>query len=158
MKELRKHGLSFVESAIEKDDEAFTISKELIECLFCDISKLSTKYCNEIFCDLPYTYSERRIDCVLLPALSKLSHSMVLVELPAHRHCSNRKFKVNDSNGRIDYWCIYKGYSFVIELKHSFDCFTTQKTRDDKVVNRWLKMNEQLESVKDEIGRASWRG
>ena len=151
MEELRRHNLSFVATSAEKNGEAFSVAKELVENLFCDMSKLSTKYCNDTFCDLPYTYSERRIDSILLPALSKLCQSMVLVELPAHRYCSNKRFEVNDSSGRIDYWCIYKGYSFVIELKHSFDCFTTSKTRDDKVSTRWLKMNEQLESVKDEV-------
>ena len=82
MKEIKKHGLSFVEmeSNTEKND-SFNIAKELIENLFFDMAKLSTKYCNGIFCDLPYTYSERRLDCVLLPALSKLCNSLVMVEV-----------------------------------------------------------------------------
>jgi hypothetical protein len=52
MKEIKKHGLSFVEmeSNTEKND-SFNIAKELIENLFFDMAKLSTKYCNDIFCD-----------------------------------------------------------------------------------------------------------
>lgn len=152
MKEIKKHGLSFVEmESNTEENESFNIAKELIENLFFDMAKLSTKYCNDIFCDLPYTYSERRLDCVLLPALSKLCNSMVMVEVPAVRECANRRFSVDKSNGRIDYWCIYKNYSFVIELKHSFDCFTTDTTRERNLTSRWVKMHEQLQSLEKEI-------
>ncbi|MBR6366814.1 MAG: hypothetical protein IKR89_00395 [Bacteroidaceae bacterium] len=152
MREIKKHGLSFVEteSNIEENEE-FNIAKELIENLFFDMAKLSTKYCNDTFCDLPYTYSERRLDSVLLPALSKLCNSMVLVEVPAIRECANGRFNVEKSNGRIDYWCIYKNYSFVIELKHSFDCFTTNSTKEDRVVSRWIEMHKQLQSLKKDV-------
>lgn len=151
MNDIRKHGLSFMEEATNMDVESYAVAKELIENLFFDMAKLSTKYSNNIFIDLPYTYSERRLDSVLLPAMSKLCNSLVLVELPAKRKCANYRFHVDESNGRIDYWCIYKDYSFVIELKHSFDCFTTQNTREDKVTARWIKMNEQLQSLEKEI-------
>lgn len=152
MKTIKKHGLSFVEMESNiAEDEGFKIAKELIENLFFDMAKLSTKYRNDIFCDLPYTYTERRLDCVLLPALSKLCNYMVMVEVPAIRECANRRFKVEKSNGRIDYWCIYKNYSFVIELKHSYDCFTTDKTRERNLTSRWVKIHEQLQSLKKEI-------
>ena len=148
---IKKHGLAFIETYTDSEDECFLIAKELMENLFHDISKLCTKYNNDKLFDLPYTYRERQLDCVLLPALSKLCKSIVLVELPARRQCSNRRFKVDESNGRIDYWCIYKDYSFVIELKHSYDCFTTLTTREDTVTSRWIKMNEQLQSIEKEI-------
>lgn len=151
MEDLKRNGLSFVEMDMVSESESNIVAKELIENLFFNMSKLSTKYDNESFCDLPYTYSERRLDCVLLPTLSKLCKTKVLVEVPAIRQCANRRFQVDESNGRIDYWCIYKNYSFVIELKHSFDCFTTNTTRENKVIIPWLKMNEQLESLKHEL-------
>ena len=148
---IKCHELTFYEKATDNEDESYNVAKELVENLFFNMSKLSTKYCNDTFCDLPFTYSERRLDSILLPVLSKLCNSMVLVELPTTRYCSNRKFNIDEANGRIDYWCIYKDYSFIIELKHSFDCFTTMKTRENKVSSRWLKMNEQLESVKEDV-------
>ena len=148
---LKRNGLSFVEMDMVTEGESNCVAKELIENLFFDMAKLSTKYDNDTFCDLPYTYSERRLDSVLLPALSKLCETKVLVEIPAIRQCANRRFQVDESNGRIDYWCIYKNYSFVIELKQSFDCFTTDSTRERKVIKPWLKMNEQLESLKLEV-------
>ncbi len=152
MKPIKKHGLSFVEMESNiSEDEGFKIAKELIENLFFDMAKLSTKYCNDKFCDLPYTYSERMLDCVLLPALSKLCNYMVMVEVPAVRECANRRYNVKKSNGRIDYWCIYKNYSFVIELKHSYDCFTTYKTRERNLTSRWIKMHEQLQSLEKDI-------
>ena len=150
MKDLKKHGLSFVEFETIPDGESNAVAKELIENLFMDMAKLCTKYHNDTFCDLPYTYNERVLDCVLLPALSKLCDTKVLVEIPTTRKCSNRRFQIDEYNGRIDYWCIYKNYSFVIEFKHSFDCFTTDTTRRH-MIKRWIKMNEQLQSIDHDI-------
>lgn len=147
IQEIKRHGLTFYEKATEQENESYNIAKELVENLFFDMSKLSTKYCNEIFCDLPFMYSERPVDSVLLPVLSKLCNSLVLVELPVTR----KRIDFDESSGRIDYWCIYKNYSIVIELKHSFDCFTTSKTRERKVTKRWNTMIEQLTSVNDDV-------
>lgn len=155
MKQVSRHSLSFFEMASEADGKDFAVAKELVENLFFDMAFLSTKYDNDQFCDLPFTYRERQLDSILLPALSKLCDSKVFVELPAIRQCSNRRFQVDESSGRIDYWCIYKNYSFVFELKHSYDCFTTDITREDTVINRWIKMNEQLQSIEKEVKQYS---
>ncbi len=143
---LKKHGLSFYKTVSEKEGEDFEIAKELIENLFCDMAKLSTKY----VWDLPYTYRERQLDSILLPTLSKLCRGQVITELPAYRICNNRRFQVDESSGRIDYWCIYKNYSFVIELKHGYDFFSTPTTQG-RVTARWIKMQEQLQSIEKEI-------
>lgn len=155
MEPISKHGLSFFEMASEIEGEDYAVAKELVENLFYDMAFLSTKYDNDQFCDLPYTYRERQLDSILLPALSKLCDSKVFVELPTRRQCSNRRFQVDESSGRIDYWCLYKDYSFVIELKHSYDCFTTDTTREDTVTERWIKMNEQLQSIAKDARRYS---
>ena len=151
MRAFKKYGLSFVEETTDRIDDVYIVTKEFVEKLFCEVSKLSTRYDNDIFSELPYTYTERRLDCVILPVLSKICNGLVLDEYPVQRQCSTNKFNVDNSMGRIDYWCVYGGYSFVIELKHSFDCFTTKGTREDKVVKPWYKMNEQLESIKKEV-------
>lgn len=126
MELIKRYGLSFYEMASDNSDDAYLAAKRLLESLFFQLSKLSTKFCNEKydFCDLPYTYTERRLDSVLLPALSKICDSLVLTELPV-----DRKLKGDLSKGRIDYWCIFEGYSFIIELKQSYDDFGTDKTR-----------------------------
>ena len=155
MQQISKHGLSFFEVASEVEGEDYAIAKELMENLFYDMAFLSTKYDNDQFCDLPFTYRERQLDSVLLPALSKLCDSKVLAELPAIRRYSNRRTQVDESSGRIDYWCLYKDYSFVIELKHSYDCFTTDVTREDTVADRWITMNEQLRSIEKEVKQYS---
>lgn len=131
----------------EEENEEVSLAKEFIENLFYDMAKHCTKYDNDSFSDMPYTYGERQLDSILLPSLSKLCKSMVFTEYPVIRQCKNRKFNVDKSNGWLDYWCIYKGYSFIIELKHSYDCFTTPKTRENTVIKPWIKMNEQLDSL-----------
>lgn len=142
---------SFVEECIDKEGEDFSVAKEFVENVFYDMTKRCAKYSNDTVHDLPYTYKERTLDSVLLPALSKLCDGMVLTELPVKRQFDNRRFQITPYTGRIDYWCIYKGYSFVIELKHSYDCFTTTTTREDKVTDLWITMNEQLQSVGKDI-------
>ena len=151
MNEFKKYGLSFVEMETFDKDAAFLVSKELIQDLFCGMAKICTKYSNDLFYDLPYSYTERRMDSVLLPALSKICDSLVMTEAPAYRHFhSSNKFVGNDNYGRIDYWCIYKGYSFVIELKQSFDCYLTNNTRV-RLRKSWKKMNEQLFTLEDDV-------
>ena len=147
----KKHGLSFEKEVEKINSKDFKVAEELIEDLFCDMAKLGTKYGNDRFFDLPYTYMERQLDSILLPSLSKLCDGLVLAEVPTIRKCNNGRFNVEESNGRIDYWCVYKNYSFVIEMKHSYDCFTTTKTRKRTVIERWIKMNEQLQSIESNI-------
>lgn len=112
----------------------------------------STKY--DII-DFPFLYTERRLDSVILPILSSLCKGLVLTEYPVNRKKVNRRNEDEDNNisrGRIDYWCIYKDYSFVIELKHSYDCITTKNTRKEKLIDRWIYMNsEQLNTIKSDI-------
>ena len=74
--------------------------------------------------------------------------SLVLTEIPAIR---KRKGDETIHKGRIDYWCIYKDYSFIIELKHSFDVFTTDKSRVNSLIGRWCKMINQLQEVKGDV-------
>ena len=86
MRDIPRHNLSFSEEVVENGNEAFDIAKDLIENLFFDMSKLCTNYCDEaLLWDPPYTYSERRLDCVLLPVLSKLCNSLVFTEYPTRR-------------------------------------------------------------------------
>lgn len=150
MDRINKYGLTFFETSTDSEEESYLIAKELIEKLFFNMSKLCTKFCNDFFVDLPYTYRERQLDCVILPALAKLCNSMVFTELPSKRFCNNRHFQVDEYNGWIDYWCLYKNYSFVIELKHSYDCFSNPIT-DTRTTKRWIEMNKQLESSETQI-------
>lgn len=146
---IKKYGLSFTKTLVsEYPDEYYSVAVDFIENLFFNISKLSMKYDNKYFCELPYTYrySERRLDSVILPVLSKLCNSMVLVEYPIERNSSTLKTEF----GRLDYMCIYKGYSFVIELKHNFDSFYSDITREELISN-WTVMNRQLMSIHKSI-------
>ena len=70
-----------------------------------------------------------------------------MTELPVIRKIKDEEKRQTESTGRADYWCIYKDYSFVIELKHSYDRYGSHKTRQDTVVDRWQEMNEQLRNA-----------
>lgn len=149
MKKINKYGLTFYKiNTVENTDKAFLIAQELVEELFYLLSKKCTKFCNDDykFYMPPYMYTERRLDSVLMPALAKICDSIVMTELPVSRKVGNENYQ-----GRADYWCIYKGYSFVIELKHSKDNYETAITGKHSIIERWRKMIKQLNSVKKEL-------
>lgn len=146
--DVQSRGLRFVGIETDCNDSAYQISNDLIKNLFFGVAKECTKFCNERFCDLPYYYTERRLDSVILPVLSKMCDSLVLTEIPTIR---KRKGEEQVHKGRIDYWCIYKDYTFIIELKHSFDVFTTDTSRANSLIGRWGRMISQLQEVKDDV-------
>ena len=93
--------------------------------------------------DAPYKYNERQLNSFLLPILSKLCDAAVLAECPVHRKIQSRiEENCIDSSGRIDYWCIYKNYSFIIEVKHNYDCFTTPNPKK-RLIENWEYLNKK---------------
>lgn len=96
----------------------------------------------------PFLFSERRFDSVILPALFKICDGVVLNEVPVQRVDKEKSEVVGSGHGRNDFWCIFKGYTFIIEMKRSWDKvdgIVTKKTKD-----RWKGMVEQLENSADE--------
>lgn len=102
---------------------------------------------------MPYEQNERAMDAVILPALARLCNGMVMTELRVNRKEKlkyNGRSETQNTIGRTDYWCIYKGYSFIIELKHCHEsikldscCCNTQKT--------WCTMIKQLQAIVNEV-------
>ena len=81
----------------------------------------------------PYIYTERRLDSAVLPALSHICDGVVLTELPVERQGSLEDDTTH--HGRVDYWCIFGGYTFVIEMKGTQAIFKGNKvsTREHSV-------------------------
>ena len=98
MEKHNRYGLTFYKTTTnENPQKGYQIAKEFVEELFYLLSKYSAMFCKNgnvkyKFCDLPYAYSERRLDSVLLPALSKLCNGVVLTELPINRNLVYRSF------------------------------------------------------------------
>ena len=83
-----------------------------------------------------------------------LAFSSTLQEMPTHRYSRKKNYEVEDSEGRIDYWCIYRNYTFVIEMKHGIDTYkqNDKRTKVRKTVSdEWRTMNKQLNSLEDEV-------
>ncbi len=147
-----RHGVinkqDFLFSLKESNDEAYLATYSLVRNLFIGMAKRARLYCSNRydFADYPFCYRERQLDSILLPELSTMCKGYVFAEYPVTR---NSKKEI--SKGRIDYWCIYKGYSFAIEVKHSYDNFISGKTKDE-TLRRWKLMNKyQLRSIKKDI-------
>ena len=148
-----KGKLKFKEWKEASDDKAVVVAQEFVEKLFYEMTNACLKFYNPDLnmCDMPYMYSERRLDCVIMPALAKICHGLALDEVPTERHYTSKRVKQVKSQGRYDYWCIYEGYSFVIEVKHGYDSFKNAYTVNKKVYASWKTMITQLKSVKKDI-------
>ena len=134
------------------DDDYMEKAHDFLLKLMKEFARLSRMSFNRRIgaANFPYIYTERRLDSVVLPTLSNICNGVVLTELPVERTDSENK----DSThwGRVDYWCIYKGYTFVIEMKGTQAIFKGNKVkaREHSVKGRWRKMIEQLENAKDD--------
>ena len=62
--------------------------------------------------DLPFTYNERSLDAIFLPALHKLCKGVIMTEVRVTRKIKDEDNQTIESNGHVDYWCIYNGYSY----------------------------------------------
>lgn len=149
---IKSSSIKLLVAKSEDTEEYYAVGKSFMIDLLMGMAKLSVKYSQHQIIDFPYLYSERQLSSIILPTLSRLCNGAVLAELPARRCCCLKYHEKEDSFGRIDYWCIYKDYSIIIEVKHSFDAFLTEVTRERPVVKRWEYMTiDQLQSIKSEV-------
>lgn len=149
-----RNSQSFLFSAKESDEAYYDVAYELTKKLFIGMAKYalafnSTKY--DIY-EPPFVFRERQLDTLIMPVLASLCKGLAFAEYPMTRNSKKKGLEIENSQGRIDYWCIYKDYSVVIEVKHSYDNFETPCTNDERLLQRWRTMNiVQLGNVKDEI-------
>lgn len=102
---------------------------------------------------VPYLFTERQLDTALLPALYELCDGHVFAELPVYRNDEH----FGESSGRADYWCMYKGYSFLIEVKHTYVAIKNAGywTKEGHPQHCWEVLNDyQMKSVLNELKRA----
>ena len=139
-------------SCQECNDEYYTVGYEFLQELYIGMADLSKRYYNKVSVgELPYQFRERQLDSIILPTLSRMCDGAVLAEMPIER-----KFRTNGetskSAGRLDYWCIYKDYSFVIEVKHSKDTYTNCRSTPSIIIKRWNVMTKyQLLTLQSEL-------
>ena len=149
MRTWRKGNLEFKVSADQANDEAQRIAYRFVKDLLYEVASHCVLFNSTTydFCDLPYDYRERQLDAVLAPAISKLCNGYIMTEIPVTRKKKDDDDQRKESSGRGDYWCIYKGYTFVIELKHSRDRYQYGTTRRDTTIESWQTMIKQLKDA-----------
>ena len=147
--------LNFVISSCPSDQgEDYNIAYSFVKEVFCKVCKQSLLFSNSKYdiIEYPFLFRERQLDSVVLPIISSLCKGLVIAEYPIVRDSSIKGFEKKDSKGRIDYWCIYKDYSIVIEMKHSYDAFKTNLTNDERLIKRWETMTvSQLQDVRKNV-------
>lgn len=143
---------NFLFSMKESKDDYYIVAYNLVRNLLTGLAKRSKVFCSQKygFVDYPFTYRERQLDSILLPELSQLCKGLVFAEYPIIRNSRKKGYEAEDSKGRIDYWCIYKDYSFSIEVKHSYHNLYSNNTKDE-TIHRWDVMNnyQHISSRKD---------
>ena len=144
----------FLFSVKESDKAYYDVAYELTKNLFIGIAKRALVYNSSKydFYEPPFVFRERQFDSLIMPVLASLCKGLAFAEYPMTRNSRKKGLEIECSQGRIDYWCIYRDYSVVIEVKHSYDNFETSYTNDNRLLDRWRTMNMvQLENVKDDI-------
>lgn len=151
---LRKSNVKLWVSKPAGKEKYYKTGRELVINLLCEMAKLSIKYYENDLIDFPYRYGERQLTSLILPALSKISNGAVLSECPIkrNRHSKRNNINLDNATGRLDYWCMYNGVAFAIEVKHSFDAFNTPICKEN--IDKWNDLNvKQLPSLKEELKR-----
>ena len=153
---LRKSNVKLWVSKSTEKEKFYKVGREFVIDLLSGMAKLAIKYYHGSGCmDFPYRQGERQLTSLILPTLSKMSNGAVMVEYPVKRNRNTKEVKFENASGRLDYWCIYKDFSFAIEVKHSFDAFKTSKTCM-KDIDKWRYLNNgQIVSLKKEI-QSEW--
>lgn len=147
--------LNFVISSCPTEPgEDVNIAYSFIKEMFCRVCKQSLLFSNSKYdiIEYPFLFRERQLDSIVLPIISSLCKGLVIAEYPIVRNSTIKGFEKEDAKGRIDYWCIYKDYSIVIEMKHSYDAFKTDLTNDERLIKRWETMTiSQLQDVRKNV-------
>lgn len=133
-------------------EEYYSVVEDFLSELWAGIIKQVGLY-DKFGSDYAYLYSERRLESLIIPTLSNMCKGAISVEVSVVRKSSRQEYFKDDARGRVDFWCLYKGYSFLIELKHSWDNYATDTTRKEKLVMRWDELIGQLDSLKADVVR-----
>ena len=148
----RSEDIKIIYSRNQSEDDYMIVAHAFLQKLMKEVARLSLKCYRRDYgvANMPYYYSERRLDSVVLPALSNICDGTVLAELPVERRDKKTGEIVGSGNGRADYWCIFRDYSFVIEMKGSWKRLDCKSIRKHSFVQRYAKMIEQLENIGDD--------
>lgn len=131
------------------------IAQQFLTELHSEVARALLVYHSPLYNNylMPYEVNERAMDAVVLPAISRLCGGMVMTELRVNRkekQVYKGRLETLHFTGRADYWCIYKGYSFIIELKHQKETIESNMcyagTR-----STWNTMIKQLQAIADEV-------
>lgn len=148
----RINNQDFVISQHEGEYDHHILAYKFVKKILLGISKHSLKFYStkHDFVDFPFTYRERQLDSLILPCISSLCDGIAIAEYPVRRNCKRLGEEKKNTHGRIDYWCIYKGFTFVIEVKHSYDYVYGETSVS--TTSRWDYMNHvQLQTCRKDV-------
>lgn len=149
---IQKNGQKFfISEPKESTEEWYDVTYSLVHELMIGVAKqskifLENKYDMQ---DYPFAYRERQMESLVVPVLSKLCDGLVITEYPVNRVTEDG----DEYIGHYDFFCVYQGYSFVIEMKHSADLANTDNTRKNSILGRWNTMNKQLREIEKDVKR-----
>lgn len=148
LKTIRSVGEIHVEHSLS-DGKGIRITKDFLSQLAIEFAKQAAKYI-EFTNEAPFAFKERQLHSIVAPALSRITQAF-LMETPITRKWSDvNPDCYNDSHGWIDYWCYYRDFIFLIELKHGFVSSKSGQVKKE-VQNDWTTAIEQLSAVKNEL-------
>jgi hypothetical protein len=130
------------------------IAKDFCKQLVIETCKQAGSYIRATE-DIPFAYHERQLGSILLPAMSRFTDAF-LAESPVKRKWSKLpKRKLDDSHGWVDYWCLYRNTSFLLEFKHSYINAHTGKLRQ-QTLKDWKRAIDQLYVIRNAAKEESY--
>ncbi|NLL89798.1 MAG: hypothetical protein GX226_01635 [Dehalococcoidales bacterium] len=123
------------------------IAKDFCRQLTIETCKQAGSYIRAIN-DNPFAYRERQLVSLLAPAMSRFTDAF-LTESPVKRNWSKlpKRF-LDDSHGWVDYWCLYRNISFLLELKHGYINAGSGKLREKTLID-WDIAVDQLDVIRE---------
>ena len=144
----RNLGKFYIENRV-KDGEGTRILRQFLLDIIIEIaasSRVFIKYAGHP----PYVYREKQLHTVVAPAIAKTSETF-LMESPVEREWSSITNNIeSNSHGWVDYWCLFKGYNYYIELKHGYISYRSNTIRQ-QVKEEWQVACNQLNVIQKDI-------
>lgn len=118
------------------------VSRDFLSKLIRRIVERATQYYDQTE-EHVFNYRERQLHSVVCPSIADLTSSY-LIEHPLTRKPTGDA----EYRGNVDYWVCYRGYSFLIELKHTYFAYK-RASKPRRTVNRkFLRALKQLGNIR----------
>lgn len=137
----------FINSEIQ-DGIGIRVTKDFLENMKIGFIEVAKSYIN-VTNEAPFAYREKQLHSIIAPAMSKFTDAF-LMECPINRHFRKPRNleREKDYFGWVDYWARYRGFDFLIEIKHGFESVKSFKLKQNNIEKWDYLITKQTKGIK----------